>query len=83
MKWVDRAGYAAAVGWSGTCSAAVAVRGIRFVAPIRTSDLAAVPALTPVSDDDRDATGGVRPAGHGTEQGIEQTVERYRLAGEA
>ena len=44
MKWIDQAGYAAAVGWSGTYSVTVAVGGIRFVAPIRTSDLVTVRA---------------------------------------
>lgn len=42
MKWIDQAGYAAAVGWSGTYSVTVAVGGIRFVAPIRISDLVTV-----------------------------------------
>lgn len=42
MKWIDQAGYAAAVGWSGTYSVTVAVGGIRFVAPIHTSDLVTV-----------------------------------------
>ena len=31
MKWIDQAGYAAAVGWSGKYSVTVAVGGIRFV----------------------------------------------------
>jgi acyl-CoA hydrolase len=44
MRWIDQAGYAAAVGWSGRYSVTVAVGGIRFVAPIRTSDLVAVRA---------------------------------------
>ena len=44
MKWIDQAGYAAAVGWSGTYSVTVAVGGISFVAPIRTSDLVTVSA---------------------------------------
>ena len=44
MKWIDQAGYAAAVGWSGTYSVTVAVGGIRFVAPICTSDLVKVSA---------------------------------------
>lgn len=44
MKWIDQAGYAAAVGWSGKYSVTVAVGGIRFVAPIRTSDLVTVSA---------------------------------------
>jgi acyl-CoA hydrolase len=42
MKWIDQVGYAAAVGWSGHYSVTVAVGGIRFVAPIRISDLVTV-----------------------------------------
>ena len=42
MKWIDQAGYAAAVGWSGLYSVTVAVGGIRFVSPIRISDLVTV-----------------------------------------
>ena len=42
MKWIDQAGYAAAVGWSGRYSVTVAVGGIRFVAPIHISDLVTV-----------------------------------------
>lgn len=44
MKWIDQVGYAAAVGWSGRYSVTVAVGGIRFVAPIRTSDMVTVSA---------------------------------------
>jgi len=44
MKWIDQVGYAAAVGWSGQYSVTVAVGGIRFVAPIRISDLVTVTA---------------------------------------
>jgi len=44
MKWIDQAGYAAAVGWSGHYCVTVAVGGIRFVAPIRTSELVSVVA---------------------------------------
>lgn len=44
MKWIDQAGYAAAVGWSGAYSVTVAVGGIRFVSPIRISDLVSVRA---------------------------------------
>lgn len=44
MKWIDQVGYAAAVGWSGKYSVTVAVGGIRFVAPIRISDLVTVSA---------------------------------------
>ncbi|MEO6103544.1 MAG: acyl-CoA thioesterase [Pseudoxanthomonas sp.] len=42
MKWIDQAGYAAAVGWSGRYSVTVAVGGIRFVAPIKISDLVTI-----------------------------------------
>lgn len=45
MKWIDQAGYAAAVGWSGHYSVTVAVGGIRFVAPIRIGDLVNVEAM--------------------------------------
>ena len=44
MKWIDQAGYAAAVGWSGRYCVTVAVGGIRFVAPVRISDLVKVQA---------------------------------------
>src|SRR5690606_6440380 len=44
MKWIDQAGYAAAVGWSGHYSVTVAVGGIRFVAPVRIGDLVTVDA---------------------------------------
>lgn len=39
MKWIDQAGYAAAVAWSGRYCVTVAVGGIRFLAPVRISDL--------------------------------------------
>lgn len=45
MKWIDQAGYAAAVGWSGHYSVTVAVGGIRFVAPIHIGDLVSVEAM--------------------------------------
>ncbi|AJC45366.1 MULTISPECIES: acyl-CoA thioesterase [Xanthomonas] len=44
MKWIDQVGYAAAVGWSGHYSVTVAVGGIRFVSPIRISDMVTVGA---------------------------------------
>ena len=44
MKWIDQAGYAAAVGWSGQYSVTVAVGGIRFLAPVRIGDLVTVSA---------------------------------------
>lgn len=44
MKWIDQSGYAAAVGWCGMYSVTVAVGGIRFVAPIKTSDLVTITA---------------------------------------
>jgi acyl-CoA hydrolase len=42
MKWIDQAGYACAVGWSGKYCVTVAVGGIRFVQPIRIGDLVTV-----------------------------------------
>ncbi|TQM12100.1 acyl-CoA hydrolase [Pseudoxanthomonas sp. 3HH-4] len=44
MKWIDQAGFAAAVGWSGSYCVTVAVGGIRFVAPVKISNLVAVSA---------------------------------------
>lgn len=44
MKWIDQAGFAAAVGWSASYCVTVAVGGIRFVAPIKISNLVAVSA---------------------------------------
>jgi len=42
MKWIDQAGYACAVGWSGMYCVTVAVGGIRFVQPIMIGDLVTV-----------------------------------------
>src|SRR5215471_3729271 len=42
MKWIDQAGYACAVGWSGCYCVTVAVVGIRFVQPILIGDLVTV-----------------------------------------
>jgi acyl-CoA hydrolase len=42
MKWIDQAGYAAAVGWSGKYCVTVAVGGIEFVRPIMIGDLVSV-----------------------------------------
>ncbi len=42
MKWIDQAGYAAAVGWSGRYCVTVAVGGIRFVSPIRIGDMVSI-----------------------------------------
>jgi acyl-CoA hydrolase len=42
MKWIDQAGYACAVGWSGIYCVTVAVGGIRFVQPIMIGDLVTV-----------------------------------------
>jgi len=44
MKWIDQAGYAGAVGWSGKYCVTVAVGGIQFVAPILIGDLVTVRA---------------------------------------
>jgi acyl-CoA hydrolase len=42
MKWIDQAGYACAVGWSGRYAVTVAVGGIQFVQPILIGDLVTV-----------------------------------------
>lgn len=42
MKWIDQAGYAAAVGWSGRYCVTVAVGGIQFVKPILIGDIVVV-----------------------------------------
>ncbi|MEO8671329.1 MAG: acyl-CoA thioesterase [Tahibacter sp.] len=42
MKWIDQAGYAGAVGWSGQYCVTVAVGGIQFVRPILIGDLVTV-----------------------------------------
>lgn len=44
MKWIDQAGYAAAVGWSGAYCVTVAVEGIEFVQPILIGDMVRVRA---------------------------------------
>jgi acyl-CoA hydrolase len=42
MKWIDQAGYAGAVGWSGQYCVTVALGGIQFVQPILIGDLVSV-----------------------------------------
>lgn len=44
MKWIDQAGYACAVGWSGLYCVTVYVGGIRFLSPIGIGDLVEVNA---------------------------------------
>jgi len=44
MKWIDQAGYAGAVGWSGRYCVTVALGGIRFLQPILIGDLVTVRA---------------------------------------
>lgn len=44
MKWIDQAGYANAVGWSGLYCVTVYVGGIRFLSPIHIGDLVEVKA---------------------------------------
>lgn len=44
MKWIDQAGYACAVGWSGLYCVTVYVGGIRFLSPIHIGDLVEVKA---------------------------------------
>jgi acyl-CoA hydrolase len=42
MKWIDQAGYACAVAWSGRYCVTVAIGGIQFVQPILIGDLVTV-----------------------------------------
>jgi acyl-CoA hydrolase len=42
MQWIDQAGYACAVGWTGMNCVTVALGGIRFVHPICIGDLVTV-----------------------------------------
>lgn len=44
MKWIDQAGYACAVGWSGAYCVTASVSGIQFVKPILIGDLVSVRA---------------------------------------
>lgn len=44
MKWIDQAGYACAVGWSGLYCVTIYVGGIRFLCPIHIGDLVEVKA---------------------------------------
>lgn len=44
MRWIDQAGYATAVGWSGQYCVTVAVGGIRFLEPVLIGDLVNVTA---------------------------------------
>lgn len=44
MKWIDQAGYACAVGWSGQYCVTVYVGGIRFTKPILIGHLVEVQA---------------------------------------
>ena len=44
MKWIDQAGYACAVTWSGAYCVTASVSGIQFVAPILIGDLVTVRA---------------------------------------
>jgi acyl-CoA hydrolase len=44
MKWIDQAGYACAVGWSGSYCVTVFVGGIKFYKPITIGNLVRVTA---------------------------------------
>src|SRR6056297_2511272 len=44
MKWIDQAGYACAVGWSGSYCVTVYVGGIKFHKPLKIGDLVNVTA---------------------------------------
>ncbi|MFC7516717.1 acyl-CoA thioesterase [Herbaspirillum sp. GCM10030257] len=45
MKWIDQAGYACAVGWSGYYCVTVYVGGIRFLKPIFIGQIVEVSAM--------------------------------------
>ena len=47
MKWIDQAGYAGAVGWSGQYCVTVYVGGIRFYKPILIGNMVEVSASDP------------------------------------
>src|SRR6476619_4248538 len=44
MKWIDQAGYACAVGWSGSYCVTVYVGGIRFYKPVLVGSMVDVHA---------------------------------------
>lgn len=44
MKWMDQAGYACAVGWSGGYAVTASVGGMSFLRPIRIGDVVEVRA---------------------------------------
>ncbi|HEX7813936.1 acyl-CoA thioesterase [Dyella sp.] len=44
MKWIDQAGYACAVAWSGAYCVTASISGIQFVAPVLIGDLVTVKA---------------------------------------
>lgn len=44
MRWIDQAGYACAVGWSGRYCVTAYVGGIRFVRPVKVGDIVEVRA---------------------------------------
>ena len=39
LEWIDKAGYACAVGWAGTYSVTAYVGGVRFSRPVKVGDL--------------------------------------------
>ena len=44
LEWIDKAGYACAVGWAGTYSVTAYVGNVRFSRPVRVGDLVEVTA---------------------------------------
>ena len=44
LEWIDKAGYAAAVGWAGTYAVTGYVGNIHFIHPVRSTDLVVVQA---------------------------------------
>ena len=73
MKWIDQAGYACAVGWSGTYCVTASVGGIQFVAPILIGDLVTVRARLI-------HTGTQQHASRGRRAGVRSGKDEQRLA---
>ena len=44
LEWIDKAGYAAAAGWSGTYCVTAYVGNVRFTRPVEVGDLVEVTA---------------------------------------
>ena len=45
LEWIDKAGYAAAAGWSGTYSVTAYVGNVRFTRPVEVGELVGIEVL--------------------------------------